>query len=266
MAPRGSGRGGPIPREVQVSKTLSKLLRHNAEKEGLTLSADGYVNLASVLASRTLKSLKVSFEEVLQIVKDDDKQRYGLVLVDPATSATPMGTSDQHERTSLDPKDWLIRANQGHSIKLEPEGGLLTAIDKDNMPAMAVHGTTHAKWILIRDSGGLKPMGRNHVHFASGLPAGFKDRQKAAGDETVEAPVISGMRSSSTVLMYLDVARAIEAGLPLGTSANGVILSEGNAEGLVPLQLFKRVEDCTRHRVLLEDGAIVKDGAQGRPS
>lgn len=47
--PGGRGRGGPMPREVQVSKALSKLLRHSAEKEGLQLDEAGYINLKDVV-------------------------------------------------------------------------------------------------------------------------------------------------------------------------------------------------------------------------
>ncbi len=49
---RGGGRNrpkGPLPREVQVSKKLSWLLRHGAEKEGLKLGKGGYANLADVV-------------------------------------------------------------------------------------------------------------------------------------------------------------------------------------------------------------------------
>jgi len=48
---RGGGRSsGPLPRDVQVSKKLSKLLRHDAEQEGLKLGKGGYVNLAEVVS------------------------------------------------------------------------------------------------------------------------------------------------------------------------------------------------------------------------
>ena len=45
------------------------------------------------------------------------------------------------DATSDKPADFLIRANQGHSVKMESEG-LLKPVTKDNMPASAVHGTT----------------------------------------------------------------------------------------------------------------------------
>ena len=107
-------------------------------------------------------------------------------------------------------------------------------------------------------------MTRNHVHFASGLPAGFtsiggKDAAEEAAAAAAAAPVISGMRKSSTVLVFLDVAKAMEAGIKFWVSDNGVILSEGNADGLVPLEYFKLVEDRTGEGVLVQDGKVVKD-------
>jgi len=47
---RGRGRGGgPVCREVLLSKKLSWLLRHGAEKEGLKLGHGGFVNLKEVV-------------------------------------------------------------------------------------------------------------------------------------------------------------------------------------------------------------------------
>lgn len=47
---RGQNRGGPgKSRDVQISKALSLLLRHAAEKEGVKMNAEGYVNVADVV-------------------------------------------------------------------------------------------------------------------------------------------------------------------------------------------------------------------------
>lgn len=259
---RGGGGGGgsrePLPRSVQISKKLSRLLRHAADEEGIHLDAAGYANVHEVLNNRLLRSFKVTFDELRQLVKENDKQRFSLI---PALLA-PEGQGDgaQAAVPSDDPKDWLIRANQGHSLKIESEG-LLKPITLEDKPDAAIHGTTHAAWLLIVASGGLKAMARNHVHFAAGLPAGFKSIIDGADEAVNEAaaPVISGMRKSSTVLMFLDVGKAMESGLKLWTSENGVILTEGNEEGLVPLNLFQRVEDRTGQGVLLQDGHIVKE-------
>jgi 2'-phosphotransferase len=50
MSRRGAGGSGSQPREVQVSKKLSWLLRHGAEKEGLELGPGGYVKVTDVVS------------------------------------------------------------------------------------------------------------------------------------------------------------------------------------------------------------------------
>jgi hypothetical protein len=45
----GKGGGAPQPRDVLVSKKLSWLLRHGAEKEGLVMGKGGYINLDEVV-------------------------------------------------------------------------------------------------------------------------------------------------------------------------------------------------------------------------
>lgn len=253
---------GPVPREVLVSKKLSWLLRHHIESEGLSMNAGGYVNVQDVLDNRNIKSLKVTFDELRQIVTANDKQRFSMIPASASSSAAASQTTDPvSESATLDqsasPKDYLIRANQGHSIAVDAES-LLTRIDKSNMPATCVHGTTHSAWTLIVSSGGLKRMTRQHVHFASGLPAGFKSIVDGADEKS--APVISGMRHSSTVLIYLDLQRAMDSKIPFWLSENGVILTEGDENGVVPLTFFKLVEDRTGEAgVLVQDGKIVKD-------
>lgn len=78
-------------------------------------------------------------------------------------------------------------------------------------------------------------MSRNHIHFATGpalssvLPEGrggsivVRDRSAGAG----AGGVISGMRTDAQILIYIDLKKALEAGVPFWRSENGVILSEG---------------------------------------
>ena len=264
---RGGGRG-PLPRNVQVSKALSWLLRHGAEQEGLMMDDGGFVNVLDVLKTQRIRSLKVTFEDIREVVRDNDKQRFTMVPIttntSPARATIVLETSPLEQALEQaiplnDPKDYKIRANQGHSLKIESEG-LLKPITADNMPPMAVHGTVHSAWPLIVQSGGLKPMGRNHVHFASGLPATFK--YVGEGDsfgEWKSQPVISGMRGSSSVLIFVDLCKAMEAGIKFWLSDNGVILSEGNDSGIIPLDVLMRVEDRTGEGVLLEDGKVIRE-------
>lgn len=46
---RGRGHGQGQSRDVQVSKALSLLLRHAAEKEGLKMNAQGYASVPDVV-------------------------------------------------------------------------------------------------------------------------------------------------------------------------------------------------------------------------
>lgn len=71
-------------------------------------------------------------------------------------------------------------------------------------------------------------MTRSHIHCAAGLST---DKQ-----------VISGMRKSCDVFVYIDAASAMEAGVPFFLSTNGVILTPG-LEGVLAPQFFAQVTD-----------------------
>lgn len=211
------------------------------------------------LNTRALKSLKITFPELRDAVINNDKQRYSMI---PASSLdqSPLSEALQSIPESDDPADYLIRANQGHSIKVDVEG-LLTPItfETGNVPETVVHGTDESAWRLIMKSGGLRKMGRNHIHFASGLPAGFKSLaiDTASTEEKEAAPVISGMRKNSSILIYIDIRTALEAGIKFYISENGVILTEGNEKGFLSYEFFTRVESRKQGGgVLMNDGQL----------
>ena len=54
------------------------------------------------------------------------------------------------------------------------------------------------------------------------------------------------MRSSSQILIFVDVQKAIHAGIEFHLSANGVVLTAGNDEGFLPPEFFSRVETADR--------------------
>ncbi len=62
-------------------------------------------------------------------------------------------------------------------------------------------------------------------------------------DVTSSQPVISGMRATANVLIWVDLKRSLDNGaLKWWRSANGVVLTEGDAEGKVGLEWVDRVE------------------------
>eukprot|EP01051_Picozoa_sp_SAG22_P032139 SAG22_NODE_13398_length_408_cov_0.831715_1_plen_114_part_01 len=104
--------------QVRLSKNLSFLLRHGAEKAGLEMGADGYVPLADVLALPQLS--RWSAEDVREVVRTNDKQRFAL-----------------ERQGGVE----VIRANQGHTLRTVEDEALLTEIvDPAELP-VCVHGT-----------------------------------------------------------------------------------------------------------------------------
>lgn len=229
------------------------------------------------LSWHRLTILNVTFAELQSIVETNAKQRFALIPAPDPTASTP-GSSASHD--PLNPAHFLIRATQGHSFSVASENIHTPILITDpDCPDHVVHGTFDPKWKLILKSGGLKPMGRQHVHFALGLPSGgvtlplrlfpssaLKEVQtgiepdagqnagsiSAAADDITLAPpapassselVISGMRATASMLVWVDVKRSLEAGaLKWWRSANGVVLTEGDAEGKVGLEWVNRVE------------------------
>lgn len=267
------------PRSVLVSKALSRLLRHAAVQERIPIDSHGYVRMDHLLAWQRLRSMKppVTMEEVVDVVRENEKKRFALKVVPKegpgeargeAEEEPAVATGEEAEartetetqraisafqlmeegKESLDLKSFFIRATQGHSMKTIEAENLLTPIslyDPASIPDTVVHGTFYGAWDRILASGGLKSMGRNHVHFASGpaldevLPKTRGGEEQKENEKTESSlgsllgknKVISGMRSDAQILVYIDVRRALmeENGMKWWKSENGVILTDGVA-------------------------------------
>lgn len=215
------------------------------------------------MAWSPLRSLNVTFDDIAAAVRDNDKQRYAMKpnpatnptateaeMQPPGSEAPQAGEPDPAAAfSSTDPADWLIRANQGHSIAVAAEGlNQPITLEKGNVPAVAVHGTYFAFWPAILESGGLRPMGRNQVHLATGVPETAPDAPR----------VVSGMRRDAELLIYVDVERSLrDDAMKWWISDNGVVLTEGDKDGLVPTTYFKEVVGRSR-----DVGVLFKDGYQ----
>jgi len=145
---------------VRLSKALSWLLRHNAEKEGFVFLEGGFLPVQDVLKHKRFRGGGYTLEDVQAVVAECPKQRFSL-----KTS----------EEGSL-----LIRANQGHSISTV-EVELEEVVDPSQTPVV-IHGTYLRNWDAIKASG-LSRMTRNHIHFSAGEPG--------------QDGVISGMRKTA---------------------------------------------------------------------
>ncbi|KAM0749586.1 putative tRNA 2'-phosphotransferase [Meredithblackwellia eburnea MCA 4105] len=215
-APRAARGGRPGDDETtRFSKTLSYILRHGAAKEFLKVRVDGFVKVDELLKRPKLKDLE--FSKLQEIVKDDNKGRYTLRKEDGNGAVLEGPSSEEAEG------EWWIRANQGHSIKVESLE--LEKVERAEDVPVVVHGTMFKVWSLI-EKDGLKVMTRNHIHCATGL----------AGEKTV----ISGMRNNCDLFIYLDVPKMLKDSVPLFKSTNGVILTPG-VDGVLAPSYFARV-------------------------
>jgi len=206
-------------RDERVSRMLAALLRHRAEAERLALTPDGFAEARQIVNLSNFQRLGVTELEIERLVMvGDQKKRFAL-------------------KRRTEDGVLLIRACQGHTIKSGKDDGLLVRILHPEAVGVCVHGTYMVNWLSIRASGGVSRMNRNHIHFAPRLPNGDGD-------------VISGVREDCEVVMHLNVASVLAAGLELFRSANGVLLSPGDARGIISLEFFENV-------VRLRDGAIL---------
>ena len=304
----------------------------------------GYVRLDHLLAWRGLNKFqpRVEAEDIFESVRASDKQRFGLKYTgrdtsdgadtkpeehasaaevasedrsgqEPSNPASPNETQRAlaiwDAGTDPTPTHYFIRANQGHSIKGVAAEGLLTPINPDDpasVPACVVHGTFYGAWEAICQTGRLRPMSRNHIHFSSGprkedaLGQVPQDNDGGGGgggggggdvdDDTTsrarrpppgrlgalmaEAKVVSGMRRDAEVLIYIDIAKALRAGMSWWRSENGVILTggldgEGDHSGGVPSEFWDAVVEVKEGLGLLwADGVVVQElpaRLRGRP-
>ncbi|MFF7735229.1 RNA 2'-phosphotransferase [Streptomyces sp. NPDC007984] len=121
-------------RTVKVSKYLSKHLRHQPERIGLTLDEAGWVEIDALLAAAGAHGFRFTREELEHVVASNDKRRFAVE-----------GTR--------------IRASQGHSVEVDL--GLAPATP----PTHLYHGTVARSLDAIR-ADGLRPMNRHAVHLS----------------------------------------------------------------------------------------------------
>jgi 2'-phosphotransferase len=192
--------------DIQTSKALSWALRHAAPELGLDMGSDGYVPLAQLLSHphRKLKG-KMTYDAVLRVVASNDKQRFSLIV--------------------RNDNETFIRANQGHSISTIDPYQLLTPIDPRKLSTI-VHGTYMGPWMAHIQTEGLSKMSRTHIHFAKGMPS--------------DDGVISGMRSSCTVYIFVDGVKCADDRIEFWESANGVVLTSG-VDGILSPKYFSHV-------------------------
>lgn len=124
-------------KDKDLSRFLSLVLRHKPEEINVTLDAQGWIEVETLLNALNKKGMSINREKLEQIVAENNKQRF-----------------------TFDETGTRIRANQGHSIEVD------LALPPSTPPEYLYHGTAEAHIASIREQG-LQKQSRQHVHLST---------------------------------------------------------------------------------------------------
>lgn len=154
-----------------IGKFLSLILRHEPSKIGITLDAQGWADVDELIAKCNKHHHRLTKDDLIEIVDTNDKKRY----------------SFNHDRTK-------IRANQGHSIKID------LALDPAEPPEFLYHGTATRFVQSIREQGILKGS-RQHVHLSLDVQTAVKVGSRHGKVEVLT--ILSGKMYRDGIVFYV---------------------------------------------------------------
>ncbi len=177
--------------KVKLGKFLSMVLRHKPETIGITLDENGWADVDELIKQMNKnKEDYFNFEILSEIVETNNKKRYAF----------------NEDRTK-------IRANQGHTVKVDVE------LKKAIPPDILYHGTA-VKYEQSIDSEGLIPKARLHVHLSY----------------DIETATAVGKRHGKLLIYTVDAKKMSEKGYKFYLSENEVWLTE-----YVPIEFLKKM-------------------------
>lgn len=174
----------------KLSRLLSYVLRHKPEKIGIGLDAHGWTDISKLILQLKEYGYEVTLDELKEIVKSNDKQRF-----------------------SIDEDLSKIRANQGHSVKVDLQ------LENKRPPAQLYHGTPKY-FVESIFKHGLSKKTRHAVHLS----------------EDVETAIAVGSRRGEFEVFVINSGLMHFDGYKFQQSANGVWLTES-----VPAKYIKGV-------------------------
>lgn len=164
--------------KTKISKFLSLVLRHKPDVIGLRLDENGWSNIEELLAKSAKNGNSFTRKELEEVVETNDKRRF-----------------------SFDESETKIRANQGHSLKVELE------FEERIPPKYLNHGTAEKNLGLIFNNG-LQKMNRHHVHLSA----------------DIETAQNVGIRHGKPIIFQIDTEKMLAENFKFFISANGVWL------------------------------------------
>ncbi|MGN6420913.1 MAG: RNA 2'-phosphotransferase [Pseudobacter sp.] len=163
-----------------ISKFMSLVLRHRPEEIGLQLDENGWADLQELIIKLNSKGANVDEATIQLVVDTNEKKRFAF----------------NDDKTK-------IRANQGHSIKVDLQ------LSPATPPDVLYHGTALHVIASIMKNGLLK-QNRHHVHLTA----------------SKETAVSVGARHGKPVVLEIDAARMVAEGFEFYITDNDVWLVE----------------------------------------
>lgn len=177
-------------RNSSLSRYISLILRHHPEIAGITLDSHGWADVHELIEGIN-RTRKIDAETLANIVATDSKGRY---------SFSEDGTK--------------IRANQGHSVKVDVE------LEEKEPPEILWHGTGE-RFTRSIEAEGLRPMTRLYVHLSGDYDTAMK----------------TGRRHGKPIVYTVKAGLMHREGHKFFRSVNGVWLTKE-----VPPQYLERSE------------------------
>ena len=163
-----------------LSKFISLILRHKPDVIGISIDEYGWANVEDLINGIKKYGKEIDMDVLEDIVSTDNKQRYSF-------------SADKQ----------FIRANQGHSIKVNVE------LKEMQPPDFLYHGTSSKSMESIMNEG-LKPMSRLYVHLSNDY----------------NTAINVGKRHGEPVVLKIHARRMYEDGNKFYISENRVWLTE----------------------------------------
>jgi putative RNA 2'-phosphotransferase len=156
---------------VELSKLLSLVLRHQPGYIGLSLNEQGWANVEVLIEKLNQKGVQVTFEMLQLLVLQNDKKRF-----------------------SFNEDESLIRANQGHSIQVD------LGLQPVSPPQILFHGTV-AKFCTAIRQYGLAKMDRQFVHLSANTATAIVVAKRRGQPVVLE--IAAGEMHNSGYIFYL---------------------------------------------------------------
>jgi len=174
---------------VKLSKFLSLVLRHKPQTIGIELDGNGWTEVKDLLQKMNDYGKFIDLKTLKVVVENNDKKRFAF---------NESGTK--------------IRANQGHSIKID------LGYTAQEPPEILYHGTA-TKYLSSIYQIGLQKRQRHHVHLSADLDTATK----------------VGKRHGQLVIFEVAAKVMFETGHSFFISENGVWLTD-----VVPVEYLKQ--------------------------